>query len=114
MTRQFMAYYGEGHLADRMQAVGDLMALNVREPRWYTLTFIRNSWGTLNRRWIQEIKAITNAPRLHARVERPTYSQLKSIGMTIGPITNETIFQRPDVFPIRNVNGYYQSELPGK
>lgn len=114
MTRLFAAVYGSEHLADRMQTVEDLRSLNVRDPHKYTLPFVRNAWNALNHRWIQEIKEITNVLRQHARVGRPTYDQLKSIGMTIDPATNETISQRPDVFDVRDAHGYFQTAIVRK
>ena len=110
----FSAVYGSEHLAERLSAAEDLRAVHVREPSKYTLGFIRNASNTLNHRWIQEIKEITNVLRLHAQVERPTYEQLKSIGMAIDLSTNKTISQRPDGFPERNGNGYFQTEIVRK
>ena len=114
MSRMFGAIYGSEHVQERLLAVEDLRLLHVREPHKYTLAFIRNSWNTLNHRWVQELKEATNLLRLHARVERPTYDQLKSIGMTIDPKTNRTIFQRPVVFNLRDVSGYFQTEIVRK
>ena len=91
--------------------VEDLCALNVRGTRKYALTFSRNAWNTPKRRRAQEIKEIANVPRTQGQVERPIYDQMKSIGMTIGPITNKTIFQRPDVFSLGNVPGYSQTKI---
>ena len=110
----FLGLYGYDRTNERLQAVGDLRLLHAREPRNYTLAFVRNSWNTLNHRWVQEIKEGTNLLRLHARVDRPTYDQLKSIGMTIGPSSNKTIFQRPEVFNVIDVSGYFQTEIVRK
>ena len=94
MHKMFSLIYGAGHLGEGVSSVEDLRALHVREPRKYTLVFIRNSWNALNHRWIQEIKEKTNILRLHAHVERPTYDQLKSVGMIVDPATGRAIFQQ--------------------
>ena len=109
IPRQFAAVYGAGQLGERMKAVAELRALHVREPHKYTITSIRNARRTLTHRWMQEIKKIANAPMLHARVERPTYAQSKSDGMTIGPIANKTLYMIPDVFSVMNASGYFQN-----
>ena len=57
------------------------------------------------------IKELTNALRLYAQVERPTYDQLKSIGMTICPKTRKAICQMPDVFSVRETDGYFHTEI---
>ena len=92
-------------------AAEDLGALRVREPHKYTIPFIRNAWFALNHRWAREIMAIANVLRLRARVDRPTYDQLESIGMTIGPLTRKTIFRKPDVSSVRADRGYFQTEI---
>ena len=70
--------------------------------------------GTLNHRRIQGLKESTNLLRLHANVERPTYDQLKAIGMTIGPSKGLTIFRFPTVLNLRDANGYFQTEIVRK
>ena len=98
---QISAVYGTEHLAERLQAVGDLGALRVRDPRKYALPFIRNAWGTLGHRWVREIKAITNVLSLRALVARAAYDQLKPIGLTSAPCTNKKIY------PIRSLRATY-------
>lgn len=105
MTKLFGEVYGPEHVSERLQSVDDLRMLHVREHHKYTLSFIRNSWNTMNRRWIQAIKEPTNRLRLRAQVDRPTYDQLRSIGMTIDPTTGGTISQRPNVFNVGDVGG---------
>ena len=58
MTNQFAEVYGSEHLIERMAAVDDLMSLQVREPRKYNLTFVRNAWKALNHRRIQKYKKL--------------------------------------------------------
>ena len=101
MSKMFAAVYGTEHLNERLTAVEELRALHVREPRKYTLPFIRNACGTLNHMWIQELKESTNILRMHANVERPTYDHLKAIGMTVDPNTCATVFGPPDTFAVR-------------
>ena len=114
MTKMFGTVYGLEHVGERMQAVEDLRLLHVKEPHKYTLGFVRNAWNTLNHRWVQEIKEAANLLRLHAQVERPTFDQLKSIGMTIEPTTGTTIFKRPNVFNVMDLNGFPQTEIVRK
>ena len=52
-----------------------------------------------------------NVLRLRANVERPTYEQLKAIGLTIGPNTGGTLSQRPTAFNLRGTGGYFQLEI---
>ena len=111
MSKQFPYLYGAEHLNERLQAVEDLRALHIREPHKYTLSFIEGAWGTLNYRCIQELKEPTNILRLHAGVERPTYDQLKAIGMTINPASGKTVFQMPSTFQVRGPLGYFQTEI---
>ena len=113
-SRLFAAVYGSERLNERLIAVEDLRALHVRDPRKYTLPFARGAWGTPNHRWIQEIEESTNLLRLHANVERPTFDQLKAIGMTIGPAAGVTIFRFPATFNLRGPNGYFQTEIVRK
>ena len=94
-----------------MQAVGDPRSVNVRDPNKYNMPFVRNAWNTPNRWLAQEIKEITNVLWLHTRVDRPTYDQLKSIGMTIGPASKKDIPQRPDVFDLMDTRGYFQTDI---
>ena len=114
MSKQFSSLYGTEHLQERLQAIEDMRALHVREPHKYTLPFIRNAWGTLNHRWIQELKESTNVLRLHAGVERPTFDQLKAVGMTVDPSTGSTVFRMPGTFKIRDPAGYFQTEIVRK
>ena len=114
MTKIAGAVYGPGRTSERLHAVEGIRSLHVREPHKYTMPFIRNAWNTLKHRRAQEIKEITNVLRLRARVDRPTYDQPKSIGATIDPNADRTIFQRPDVFNVRDVVGYFQTEIARK
>ena len=91
-AKKFPAVYGDGHLQERMAAVEDLRGMRVRAPRKFTLPFIRGDWVTLNYRWAHELKELTNTPRSYAKVESPTFDQLKVIGATINPEDGQTIF----------------------
>ena len=114
MTRQFAAVYGAGHLNERMLAANGRRALHVRGHRIFTLPFIRGAWGTLNYRWVQEIREITNQIRMYSKVERPTFDQRKAIGMAINPVGGHTIFRQPDTFNIKEAGWYFQTEIVRK
>ena len=114
MTTLFPAVYGAEHLLGLLSDVEDIRALHVREPRKFTLSLIRGARGTLNYRWIQELNELTNTIRLYAKVERPTFEQLKAIGVTINPVGGQAIFRRPDTFQIRDPIGYFRTEIVRK
>ena len=114
MSKQSPQLYGSEPLNGRLQEVEDLRSLHIREPHKYTLPFVKGAWGTLNYRLIQELKEAANILRLRAVVERPTYDQLKAIGMTINPTSGKTIFQMPSIFQVRGPLGYFQTEIVRK
>ena len=111
MIKLFSSVYGSGHLPDRLLEIEDRWAHHIREPRKYTLPFIRNDWVDLNHRRIQEHREITNVLRFYAKAEGPTYDQLKSIGMTIGPSDGNTIYSKPCTFNLSDPSGYFQMEI---
>ena len=79
MAQQFSAIYGSEHLPERWEAIEELRIMHVEQPRKYPLSFVRQAWGTLNRRRCREIRELTSIMRLHAGAERPTFDQLKAV-----------------------------------
>ena len=98
MARQRSAIYGSELLQGSLHAIEELRNMHISHPRKFPLTRIRHAWGTLNHRWVQEIKDLTAVLRLHAGCERPTFEQLKSLGVTIIEGTGKTVYQRPETF----------------
>ena len=114
MSRMFSSIYGNEWYGERAAAVGKLRDLHINEPRKFTLPVVKDAWGTLNRRWAQELKELTNQIRLHAKVERPTFEQIKLIGMTVIQSTGDALFQRPKAFDLDDPSGYSLSEIVRK
>ena len=110
-ARMFAAVYEEELLQERLGAIEYLRSLHIDYPHKYTLTFIRSTWGTLNYRWTQELRDMTNVLRMRAQVERPTFSQLRPIGMTIVTATGITRHQRPKTFDLQDPHGYFVTEI---
>ena len=54
---------------------------------------------------------MTNVLRMHAQVERPTFAQLRSIGMTVVTSTGATVYQRPTTFRLTDPQGYFVTEI---
>ena len=111
MSKMFSLIYGSDWLGERLNAIERLRSLHVDTPRKFTLSFIRGAWGSLNYRWGQEIKELTNILRLHAKVERPAFEQLKMIGMTIVSSPGATVFQKPNAFGLDDPLGFFQAEV---
>ena len=110
----FALIYGSERLEARVIAIGKLRQLRIESPRRFTLSFIRDSWVAVNYRRNQELRGLTNILRLHAKVERPTFEQLKLIGMAILQSTGEMAYRRPNAFYIDGHRGYFQAELVKK
>ena len=70
--------------------------------------------GTLNYRRVQDIKELANTIRLYAKVERPTFDQLKAIVMTIDPVGGNTILKSHVAFLVMEVGGYFQTGIVRK
>ena len=105
MARMFAAVYGAELLQERSGAIDHLRPLHVDYPHKYTLQFTKCSWGTLNYRWVQELRDMTNVLRMRAQVERPTFAQLRPIGMTAVTATGMTVYQRPKTFQLTDPQG---------
>ena len=114
MSKMFAAVYGQEWLIERVLAVEKLRSMHIAEPHKFTLVFIKDAWGTLNYRWAQELRDLTNLIRWHAKVERPTFEQIKMIGLTVVPSTGLTVFQKPTTFDLDNPSGYFLSEIVRK
>ena len=114
MAQQFAAIYGSELLDERWDAIEELRQMHVEQPHKFPLSFIRHAWGTLNHRWCQEIRELTNVLRLHAGAERPTFDQLRAVGMTIRESTGQTIYQRPHTFDLKRPDGYFATEIMRK
>ena len=69
--------------------------------RWISLE-VHGGGGALIHRRVQEIKEIANILRLGSDVERPTYDQIKAIGVTIESNKGVAIFRHPETFNIRD------------
>ena len=54
---------------------------------------------------------MTNILRMHAQVERPTFAQLRPIGITVVAATGMTVYQRPNTFDLRDPHGYFVTEI---
>ena len=111
MARMFSAVYGAELLQERLGAIEYLRSLHIDYPRKYTLSSIRSAWGTLNYLWVQELRDMTNILRMHAQVDRPTFAQLRSIGMTVVVSTWKTVYQRPTTFNLTEPPGYFATEI---
>ena len=98
------------NINERLQEIEDPRALHIREPNKYKLPFFRNAWGALNHRRAQELEESANILRLRARVEGPTYDQLKAIGAAIGPADKKNISQIPSMPQLRDSSGYFPAE----
>lgn len=57
------------------------------------------------------MRDLTNILRMHAQVERPTFAQLRSIGMTVVTATGRTVYQRPTTFDLADPMGYFVTEI---
>ena len=86
-----------------------------RNPRKFTCSSMRDAWGALNHRrgWggVGGIRDLANILRLYYKVERPTYEQLKLVGMAIAQSAGLTVFSRPNAFDIDDPSGFAQSEI---
>ena len=60
---------------------------------------------------MQELRDLTNALRMHAQVERPTFAQLRGIGMTVVTSTGATVYKRPKTFMPSDPQGYLVTEI---
>ena len=111
MAQQMAGVYGAELLDERWAAIEGLRDMHVAQPRKFPLSFIRNAWGTLNHRWGQEVRELTNVLRFHAGTERPTFDQLKAVGMAIREDTGLTVYQRPRTFDLVGPDGYFTTEV---
>ena len=111
MSKMFASIYGSEYLPDTLQVVEAVGLLHIREPNKYNPPFVRGAWETLNHRLIQGLQDSTKVLRLRAKVERPTYGQLKAIGLTIDHITGRNAFQLPTAFNLNDPGGYLQLEI---
>ena len=111
MARMFSALYGAEYLDERVKCIEHLRQMHLSYPHKYPLGFVKNTWGTLNVRWVQDLKAMTDTLRLYAKVERPTFQQLQAVGMTVVTSTGETLYRRPDTFDMTSPTGYFVSEI---
>ena len=111
MSRMFAAVYGAELMQGRLAAIEYLRSLHIDYPRKYTLSSLRSAWGTLNYRWVQELRDMTNTLRMHAQVERPTFAQLRAIGMTVITATSRAVYQRPTAFNLADPKGYFATEI---
>ena len=114
MSRMFAAVYGAEWLQERVGAVEYNRKLHLEAPRKYTLSFVRRSLGTLAYRWGQELREMCNVLRLYAKDERPTFEQLKAIGVTLVTSTNLDLPQRPKTFDLPGPRGFFVSEIVRK
>ena len=110
MAQQFAPIYGSGLLDERHSAIEELRIIHISHHPKYTLQFVRHAWGTLNRRWGQEIRELPNLLRLHAGAERPTFDQLRTAGMTIRMETGRTVYHCPTTFDLKRPDGYFVQE----
>ena len=111
MSKMFCAVYGNEWFGERSLAIGKLRDMHLELPRKFTLSFIKDAWGTLNHRRGQELRELTNLIRLHAKVERPTFEQIKMIGLTVLQTTGAAVFQRPKAFDLVDPSGYFRAEI---
>ena len=111
MARMFSALYGAEYRGERAQRIEHLRHMQLSYPHKYPLGFVKHAWGTLNVRWVQDLKAMTDTLRLYAKVERPTSQQLQAVGMTVVTSTGETLYRRPDTFDMTSPTGYFVSEI---
>ena len=108
MTKLFSAVYGQEWYDGRSIAIEKLRELHLEPPpHKYTLSFVKDARGTLNHRWGQELRELTNLIRLHAKVERPTFEQIKMIGLTVVQNSGTTAPQRPKAFDLVDPTGYF-------
>ena len=110
----FATVCGQEWFGERSLAIDKLRAMHIAEPRKFTLSFIKDSRGTLNYRRTQEWRDLANLIRWRAKVERPTFEQIQMIGLTVVPSTGHAIFQRPTTFELDNPSGYFLSEIVRK
>ena len=68
---------------------------------------IRKAWGAVSHRWCQEIRELTSVLRLLAGSERPTFDQLKAVGMTISDGTGKAEYEKHDTFNSKRQDGYF-------
>ena len=111
MARMFCALYGAEYLGERINCIEHLRQMHLSYPHKYPLGFAKNAWGALNVRWVQDLRAMTDTLRLHAKVERPTFQQLQAVGVTIVDATGSTLYRRPDTFDVTNPQCYFVAEI---
>ena len=111
MSRMFAALYGVEYLSERILCIEHLRQMHLGYPHKYPLGFAKNDSGTLNVRWCQDLKAMTDTLRLHAKAERPTSQQLQAVGMAVVNATGMTLFRRPGTFDMTSTRSYFVSEI---
>lgn len=111
MARMFAAVYGDEVPQEGLDSIEYMRGLHIDYHRKFTLSFVRSAWGARNYRLVQELREMTNALRLRAQVERPTFAQLRAIGMTVVTATGKTAYQRPTAFNLTGPSGYFATEI---
>ena len=110
MAQQFAAVYGSELSGEGHSAIEKLRIMHIAQPRKFPLQFPRQAWGTLNHRWGQEIRELTNLLRMYAGAERATFDQLRTVGMTIREGAGRSVYQRPTTFDLKRHDGYFEQE----
>ena len=111
MSRLFSLIYGSEWLGELLSAIQKLKSLHVDTPHKFALSFIRGACGSLNYRRGQEIVDLANILRLRVKVERPTFEQLKMIGVTIVQPSCLTVFRKPKACDLEDPSGFSLSEV---
>ena len=103
---------GRPHLAPRKAAVGKLYQMHIRNPNKYTMSFLPNTWASLNSRWVEELQEQVNKICHLRRVERPTLADLWETGLSPDP-TGQSTFRFPTTFDIDSPSGIFQRQILG-
>ena len=107
----FSLIYESEWLDERLNAVGKLRMFQIATPRKYAMSCARGAWRSPNRRRAEELRDVTNTLGHHAKVDRPTFEQLKLSRSTIVRAAGEMIFGEPTAFGLDGPMGFSQAEV---
>lgn len=109
MDRAFSLIYGDGWLDGRLLAIDKLMTLHVDNPGNLPCLSPGTDGGSLNYRC--EIRDLSNISRLRAKVDIPTFEQLKLICMTEVQSAGLTVPQKRNDFDLDDPSGYFRPDI---
>ena len=111
MARMFAAVYGAESAQERLDAIEYLRTFHIDFlPKVYH-QLCPALLGALNFRRAQELREMNNILRMHAQVGRPTFAQLRFIGMTVVTSTGRTAYRRPQTSNLKDPKGYFVTEI---